>query len=298
MNVYIDDTTGKYYIWDGNRYWEYGDEVTLAPKIGSRGNADLDDAEEAARQAQIDKEEAENDELKKLNRSRDDNKRIKDISREIGSDDFSQGIEHDRVKANQNELRRNKKAAAANAGKYRGIAGGIEIFKKDLSKLLGEQVKEVEMSTWSKPNRRYTTSPFIMPGTRMEDNPEIPTLRIYFDHSGSWDESKIAEGKAVIEAIVHDYVKKKKLAIEVLYFGNQVSLNPDDTGGGTEGTPIMEDIAKYKPKNVVIMTDSDIGDIRSNTLVPGGVFLLFKGGVSLNLQDHIQGKKITRSYEI
>ena len=213
------------------------------------------------------------------------------------------GMESDIVRASQKERERRKKAARKNADQYAGGSGKADIkaFEKDFSKFIANEVAEVEIEdpSWSRKNRRYTSSPFIMPGTRREIlNGPVPTVRVYFDHSGSWDENKIAVGKQVIEAITSGYVAKKKLILEVLYFGNQVSETPNGTGSGTEGTPIMEDIKKYKPDNVIIMTDSDISDIVTTTRVKGGVFLLFKGGVSTNLQQSIKGKKFTRSYEI
>ena len=46
------------------------------------------------------------------------------------------------------------------------------------------------------------------------------------------------------------------------------------------------------------MTDSDIDDCRTNVVVPGAVYFLFKGGESQNLMDHLKGKKLTRKYDI
>ena len=301
-DVYIDDSTGKYYVWDGTQFVEYVPGMADKPiEIGDRGSDEFEQAEEEERQKKIDREEEEDPELKDLN-ARSDADRLKDISRKMSNDETGAEFEHEKIKANQRERERRKQIARRNAAEFKGNKAGLAKFKADFSKFIADEVASFEISTWSRPNRRYIDSPFIMPGTREEENAHIPSVRVYFDHSSSWDAAKIADGKAVIESIVRDYVKKKKLVIEILYFGNKVSTNPSDTGGGTYGQPIADDILKYKPDNVIIMTDADIGSwgngITTNVVVKGGVFLLFKDGVSVNLQDHVKGKKQTRSYEI
>ena len=296
MDIYIDDATGKYYTWNGSSFVEYTYDSDNEPQIGSHGDESITDEEEKERQKQIDQEEQENPEQNKNIKS--DAERIKDITREMSDEQTGDNLDIDRVRVSQKERERQKKLARRNAAEFKGNKAGLTKFKADFSKFIKNEVAAVEVSTWSRPNRRYVDTPFIMPGTREEDNLSIPSVRVYFDHSGSWDERKIADGKAIIESIVKDYVNKKKLTIEILYFGNQVSTDPQGTGSGTYGQPIMEDIRTYKPDNVIIMTDSDIDDLSSTTTVKGGVFLLFKGGVSTNLQEHIRGRKITRSYEI
>ena len=68
--------------------------------------------------------------------------------------------------------------------------------------------------------------------------------------------------------------------------------------GGTAGQPILNHIQLTKPQNVLIMTDSDIWDCSSTVVVPGAVWLLFKGAISKNLQEHIKGKKLTKTFFI
>lgn len=303
--LYIDDSTGTYYTWDGSKFVRFSNDSPV--NIGDQGDKAFQDQEKKERQAIIDqetKDDGGNQDSK--DKSADSTKaRVSRIKNAMSNPNTASGMESDIVRASQKERERRKKAARRNADQYNNSSGkgkaDIKAFKKDFSKFIANEVAEVEIEdpSWSRKNRRYISSPFIMPGTRREIlNGPVPTVRVYFDHSGSWDEDKIAVGKQVIEAITSEYVAKKKLILEVLYFGNQVSENPDDTGGGTKGTPIMEDIKKYKPDNVIIMTDSDIHDITTITKVKGGVFLLFKGGVSINLQQSIKGRKFTRSYEI
>ena len=296
--LYIDDSTGTYYTWDGSKFVRYNSNKNV--QMGDKGDQNFQDQEEKERQAKID-QETKDGEGQSADSAKD---RVSRIKNAMSDQNTASGMESDIVRASQKERERRKKAARKNADQYNkssGKAFDISAFERDFSKFIANEVAEVEIEdpSWSRKNRRYTSSPFIMPGTRREIlNGPVPTVRVYFDHSGSWDENKIAVGKRVIESITSGYVAKKKLILEVLYFGNQVSENPNDTGGGTYGTPIMEDIKKYKPDNVIIMTDSDISDITTMTKVKGGVFLLFKGGVSTNLQQSIKGKKFTRSYEI
>ena len=296
-HIYVDDNTGRYYIWDGSKFVEYKNETK--PQIGDRPSDEVEKAIEAERERRIDQEEQDDPDLAELNRkNKSDADRIKDIHNKMSDSETGDKMEMDKIKVSQREIERQKQVARKNAQGYQGKHGDLNKFKADFSRFLANEVSKVEQDTWARRNRRYTNTPFIMKGSRMVDNPSIPSVRIYFDHSGSWDQNMIREGKEVIESIVRDYVKKKKLVVEVLYFGSKVSENPDDTGGGTNGKPIMENIRQYKPDNVIVMTDSDISDLDSTTVVPGGVFFLFKGGISTNLEDHLKGKKITRSYSI
>ena len=69
-------------------------------------------------------------------------------------------------------------------------------------------------------------------------------------------------------------------------------------GGGTSGTPILENIRETKPDNVIIITDNDISDCTESVTVPGAVWFLFVDGVSYNLKEHLSGKRLTKSFEI
>ena len=139
-------------------------------------------------------------------------------------------------------------------------------------------------------------------GTSLGANPEyrtdktkhIPKINIYFDHSASWYASKIKVGEEAL-GILKTAQRLKKLVANVYYFSEEILDGPTDRRAhqGTDGTPIMKHIRATHPDNVIIMTDSDIDDIREKVTVPGSVWLLFKGGRSKNLIDHIQGRKET-----
>ena len=295
-DIYIDDDTGRYYTWDGSKFVEY--VSSNSAQIGSRGSGEYDQGEEEERQKKIAQDEINHPGYDSDDDNRSAAERMKDISRKMDDENTRDNFEMDKIKVNQREREKQRAIARRNAAAFKGNKAGLTKFKADFSKFIKNEVSAVEMDTWSRPNRRYVNSPFIMPGRKEFDNLKIPSIRVYFDVSASWGDDKIADGKAVIESIVKEYVKKKQLTIEVLYFDTEIHNNINDGGGGTSGRPIANDIAKYRPDNVIVMTDSDIGDMHDMVTVKGGVFLLFKGGISTNLQDHMRGKKITRSYEI
>lgn len=97
-------------------------------------------------------------------------------------------------------------------------------------------------------------------------------INVYFDQSGSWDEEKIKVGEQAV-ATLNQYVKQGLIKIYLYYFSINVHENARDARaeGGTRGQPILDHIMKNKPDNVIIMTDSDIGDCMSHVQVPGGV---------------------------
>lgn len=170
---------------------------------------------------------------------------------------------------------------------------GIYKFKLSLSNFLRDELDDERDGTWKRFNKNTASPDLIQKGRATEDGP-IPLINIYFDQSGSWDASKIAVGEQAM-GLIYKYKNEGKLQAKVYYFSNSVvnDVNDPSLGGGTAGQPIMNHINQTHPNNVIIMTDSDIGDIRSNVTVPGAVWLLFKGGRSQNLIDHLHGKKET-----
>ena len=167
MEIYVDDNTGKYYTWDGSSFVEYSSQGN-SPQIGSHGDESITDEEEKERQRKIDQEEKETPNQNKDSKSDED--RIKDITQKMSDQDTADKLDYDRIKVNQKEKERQKKLARKNADAFKGNKAGLTKFKADFSKFIKNEVASVEMSTWSKQNRRYVNSPFIVPGTKEEDN--------------------------------------------------------------------------------------------------------------------------------
>lgn len=293
-DIYVDDNTGRFYKWNGSKFVEYKPAQNV--EIGSHGDEDITNAEEKARQDKISKEDQADPDRNKGDKS--DEVRMQEIKDMMSDPKTGDKMTYDKVKVSQAERNRQKEIARKNADMYGHSDGNLQTFEMDFSKFLANEMARVQVSTWTRPNRRYVTTPFIMKGHKKIDNPHIPSIRIYFDQSASWSTAMIADGKKVIESIVNKYVKTGKLVVEVLYFAERVSENPRNTGSGTHGEPIIENIRQYQPDNVIIMTDSDINDLKSITVIPGGVFLLFKNSISPNLQQNLRGRAITRSYLI
>ena len=170
---------------------------------------------------------------------------------------------------------------------------GIYRFKLSLSNFLKKELDDERDYTWKKFNKTYANSDLVKAGRATEDGP-VPLINIYFDQSGSWDAGKIAVGEKAM-GLIYKYQNEGKLRARVYYFSSDVTSDVKSRmlHGGTNGQPIMDHIKSTRPDNVIIMTDSDIDDIRENVTVPGAVWLLFKGGRSRNLIDHIRGKKET-----
>ena len=199
------------------------------------------------------------------------------------------------IKINQEKLDKESKAMLKykSKAKYR--------FAKNVRDFMAKEIGYDRGRTYTRYNSNYYGSPFLVPTVATKyDVDKVPVINFYFDKSGSWeDEAKIKEGKDVVGNL-NEHVKSGKLKMNIYYFSNNVHKSQDQAlrEGGTEGQPILDHIQSTKPDNVVIMTDGDITDCRSNVTVPGSVWLVFKGGISDNLIDHIHGKKQTKIYDL
>ena len=191
------------------------------------------------------------------------------------------------------KVREKERIAQANAARYENSP--IQRFKYSLNKFIKNELVFTREGTWKKFNKTYANSPIIRRGLASMESQNKPSINVYFDHSSSWDAEKIKVGMDAI-GILNNYVRRGEIIIRIYYFGNRVSENPNDTGGGTEGTPILEHIQQTKPKNVIIMTDSDITDCTYTVKVPGAVWFLFKGGVSENIMSAVKGMKQNQAF--
>lgn len=166
-------------------------------------------------------------------------------------------------------------------------------FASVFLRAIKQQVEEYEReeSSWAYLNRQFEDEDDILePGTTEETVPApVPTVNIYFDQSGSWDESDILQGNTALSGCAQ-WVKEGKLKVNVLYFSDTVHTvprrNPDGSlnwgeGGTNAWSLILDDIQNSKAKNVVIMTDGDMdGDARysGKLIVQGYVWWIWKNG--------------------
>lgn len=173
-------------------------------------------------------------------------------------------------------------------------------FTDSLNNFIKNELAIGRGKTWTRMSKKYVGSGLIKAGTSRLAQGHVPLINVYFDRSGSWDDpNKTKKGEQAI-ATLNKYVNRGELKINLYYFSNNVHSNEQEAlnEGGTYGQPILEHIEATKPDNVIILTDDDISDCRSNVTVPGGVWVLFYGARSQNLIDHLHGRKLTKYFDI
>lgn len=311
MYVYEDVDTGIMYVYDGK------DLIPInAPSNSKNGKFDLSKTdektlkrEEQERQEQIEKEIEEYGELDP--ESEEAEAKLEDISELFDDEQIAKDLMSETEKPVKRDAQARKRkqeeedAAKRAAEKYKATSG-IGQFILDINKLIAKQVKKMSASTWKKMNAKYDGSGIIKPGKIKKDNPKIPTLYVYFDQSGSWGSDDIKVGEEAIKSL-NVYVKKGQLDIKLFYFASSIGTTPEGAGVGWYECfeKVNDHINKYRPDNVMIMTDSD-GDYYLETThldtcplinVKGGMFLLFRrGAVSRNVVRVYHGKQFTKIY--
>lgn len=187
-----------------------------------------------------------------------------------------------------------KRAAAAD----RVIQSPLSRFKISLDKFVKDQIEQDEVETYEIPNPSYEDEDFIEPAIVVKEEKFIPKINVYWDVSASFNDPQKTEGARKAIALLNKYVRDGDIKVDTFYFATRVSEIRSDAGGSTNGKPVQYHIEQTKPTNVIIITDGDISDCSSLTMVPGAVWILFYGSMSQNLIDHIKGKKENRQYLI
>lgn len=260
------------------------------PQIGDKGDEEFTAKEDEEREKKAAEEAAKYDlptesdnekqeRLKRISRSMDDAQTARNVSSEA----------EDKIKGEK------ARKAAKDASKYTNSP--IKRFRDNLNRFIRNEVGREKTRTWKKENPSYEGTGIMRRGKAKTSNGKIPLINVYFDRSGSWDAAKTQVGQDAI-ATLNNYVKNGQIKINLYYFNTQIHSEDPGGRGGTRGTPIIEHIKQTKPDNVIIMTDDDIMDIDESVTVPGAVWLLFKGGKSQNLIDHIHGRKQTSIYDL
>ena len=173
-------------------------------------------------------------------------------------------------------------------------------FKISLNDFIATQLRVQRDRSTTRTDPSYEDTDFLIMGMDRVEKYTKPIINVYHDVSASFkDESKTKAAMSAI-ASLNEYKKKDKIDIEYYFFADWVSKSKSDAekGWGTRGEPILQHIAQTKPTNVIIITDSDIDDCVSTSVVPGAVWMLFYETVSQNLIDHIRGKKKTKTFLI
>jgi hypothetical protein len=209
-----------------------------------------------------------------------------------------------------------KKAREIAKARYSSISG-LEDFQMDFYAAIHNQVETIkqEYQTYDEINTEYESEDVIMKADAEKELPAEakPIIDVYFDVSGSWEESDIKIGEAAI-ASVKVFEDQGDIVLNVFYFSDDVdnvSMQHcrDTYGYGTHGWPkILQNIKATDAKNVLIMTDDDFerlsqwGDADSPKMngsltVDGCVWYLWKNGAaSPCCLSKLKGRQGTQQY--
>ena len=219
-----------------------------------------------------------------------------------------------KIKAREAEKDRIKKLADAETA---ASAGSLEKFKQDLKKAIGEQVGkwlDVDEPTYSMPDRHHEDDGIMAPATRIDEvaDEDKPSVDVYIDQSGSWREGDV---KIALNAVAEllKFEEQELLNLNIFYFSQYLTTDRAyaRAHGGYECWDLIIDQinAKPKTKNVVMITDSDIGidwgvegchgcRTRPGTTVDGCVWFLWKNGSREPMAPaKLRGKQGTFQYQ-
>ena len=134
--------------------------------------------------------------------------------------------------------------------------------------------------TWHRESRRYGKE---APGSRLK---RMPKINVYADTSGSISHEELNKFLKVTEGFFTNGVEKAVLKFfhTNVYGDQKIKKNfkvdyESVESGGTELTPVFEDIKKDRPDLCVIITDGYYGDIQTSAKgIPPTVFVISNEG--------------------
>ncbi len=213
-------------------------------------------------------------------------KRLSDIKkRQEALDEASAVINKERVKTAKDK-------------EYRNINSGLSRFRMNFQRFIKDQIEYFRGDTWNKPNKNYAGSGFIMPGKTMYAPGKIPTVNVYWDVSGSFDNPAKTQGARDAIGTINQYVKRGEIKVNIFYFADRVASTKAQAGGGTDGNAVLDHIKQTNPTNVVVITDSDVNNAGNHSLVtvPGAVWMLFYDREADEFAKVLKGKQQTNTY--
>ena len=184
--------------------------------------------------------------------------------------------------------------------KYAGFKG-LDSFKINFYNTIQTEVQQVlqNYQSYDEINPEYESEDIIVKTDLQRLIPEevLPVIDVYFDCSGSWDDSDIAIGKRAV-ATVKEFEDMGQIKLNIFYFANNVhtTLGPARNEGGTRAwKDILQNIKATNATNVVVMTDHDMNwDAEDGPVckVDGCVWWLWKNGESApECTTHLVGKQ-------
>ncbi len=198
------------------------------------------------------------------------------------------------------ELIRKEKIQAVKDKEYRNITSSLNKFRMNFQRFIKDQIDYFRGDTWNRPNKNYAGTGIIMPGKTMYAPGKIPTINVYWDVSGSFDNPAKTQGAKDAIGTVNQYVKKGDIKVNIFYFAERVSNKASSAGGGTDGDAVLDHIEETKPTNVIVITDSDVNNAKDHNpvTVPGAVWMLFYDEEADEFAKVLRGKAQTKEYLI
>lgn len=308
------------------------DETGKDPQIGDRGDKAIQDAEEAERQANAYKEDAQNTAKNAdngevedaANDLADDAENVANNAKKLKKDIEKNGVGDEeekrlqRIKDAFNDLENQRKALgetdravftsrqlAADKKRRREYEDNPAArFIDSVQVFIRNQIADLRTPSWKRFSKRYVSSnPLIQKGRARTRNQKIPLINVYFDRSGSWNDDKIKVGQQAVAGL-KQFERKGQIKIAIYYFANDVHSNPEDAEreGGTGATQkILDHIEATHADNVIIMTDSDMdsqGEFNRQVKVDGAVWFVFVGERCNRIMQYLKGKELTKAYEL
>lgn len=171
-------------------------------------------------------------------------------------------------------------------------------FIQSFDKFIKDEIGRQNIRSYRKFDKKKVGTGLI--GKGKVHTGHIPSLAVFFDHSSSWGPADIKVGLQAIEGLM-SYVKAGKLKIVIYYFADEVSTDPNLTGGNSATQEILDKIKEIHADNVLLMTDGDLqqpGRFTNPVIVPGACFILFRNYRSPILLEYLHGAKLNKVFDI
>lgn len=301
IHIYQDTATGNYYYYNGKELVLLGNRT---PKIGDTGDEEYQKREDEERQKRIEQEREEAQKAKDAGEQYDPEalrdaeteeerqQRIRDIQNMFSDDTYADEAKREVKGKIDKEMMRKKAAEIANM-----TGSKLQRFSRSLDDFIANEVRKQRTSTWNKPNMSYEGTGIYKKGRRNERSKKIPSINVYFDQSGSWNDRDIAVGMEAI-GVLKNYIDRGEITMNLYYFSNNIyedAAKARNDGGTGAGAKLIRHIQATQPDNVIVMTDHDIGTGWTEIYdapkirVPGAVWFLFRGSPSPALPEWLKG---------
>lgn len=282
---------------------ENDEESSLVEAINSSSTIDQISDEEF--DAIIDDSLKAIEKVKKLRkeRSRADNiKKIDDLKKDnlfkhnLGAEDRTNIRVDTKKDTGQSEVQR-----LHNLRYYASSFKPSTAFKHDLLLAIQDQIStyKEQRKSWAAINRRTAHTSVMKQGmqTITQEEPKKPSIRVYLDCSSSFKKEDIEKEENFMQSIAR-FEKDGDIEKTVIkYFATDLwddYKTARDQDGTRAWDEIIEDIKKYKPSNVVIVTDYDMysqGGQYGTAEIDGIAWFIWKKYAAQSLINDIKCKK-------